>query len=72
LTSRRFPTPTRRARFIHALFKTHFQAAGFVPFTAGYAARSPWIPYGTTNFVKPSKAWLLAPPMPRYLDAAAG
>jgi hypothetical protein len=40
---------TRRARFIHALFKIHFQAAGFVPFTAGYAARSSWIPCITTN-----------------------
>jgi hypothetical protein len=43
-------------RAIHAPFKVHFQAAGFVPFPAGYAARSPWIPCGTTNFVKRSKA----------------
>jgi hypothetical protein len=33
-----------------------FQAAAFVPFPAGYAARSPWIRCSTTNFVKRSKA----------------
>jgi len=46
-----------QARMIRSCaFQNSVLAAGFVPFDAGYAARSPWILSGPTNFVKRSKA----------------